>query len=205
MVTTRDELARLAGSFARIAMADVVPHLKRAAVAITLIERDEQSGGLAFLLTRRTRRLSSHGGQFALPGGRMDEGETPTEAALRELHEEVGLHLGPEHVLGILDDYPTRSGYLITPVVLWGGADPPLDLNPREVAAVHYIAVRDILRPDAVQFFSIPESDRQVIRVHMAGNNVHAPTAALVFQFRELVAGRTTRVADLEQPVFAWR
>ena len=71
------------------------------------------------LLTRRAAGLRAHRGQWALPGGRCDEGETPVEAALRELHEELGLELGPDDVLGLLDDYPTRSGYLITPVVVW--------------------------------------------------------------------------------------
>ena len=95
------------------------PALKRAAVAIALVEADEADGGTALLLTRRAAGLRTHRGQWALPGGRCDEGETPVAAALRELHEELGLGLGPGDVLGLLDDYPTRSGYLITPVVVW--------------------------------------------------------------------------------------
>jgi 8-oxo-dGTP pyrophosphatase MutT (NUDIX family) len=202
MRPTRDDLQRLCSSFDRIAMDEVVPSLKHAAVALTVVER---SGEPAFLLTRRTSRLSAHGGQFALPGGRCDEGETAIEAALRELDEEMGLRCEAHDVLGLLDDYPTRSGYLITPVVVWGGHDPVLTPNPKEVARVHYVKLADIAPSEVVEFFTIPESDRTLIRIHMAGNQVHAPTAALVFQFRELVAGRTTRVADLEQPVFAWR
>jgi hypothetical protein len=107
-------------------------------------------------------------------------------------------------VLGTLDDYPTRSGYLITPVVVWAGEPAPLRPNPQEVASVHRIALGDIAGPDAVDFVAIPESDRRVIRVRMRGSLVHAPTAAVIYQFRELLAGRHTRVADLEQPVFAW-
>src|SRR3954452_7637562 len=82
------------------------------------------AGGPAVLLTRRAARLRAHASQWALPGGRVDEGEEPVDAALRELREELGLDLGESDVLGLLDDYPTRSGYVITPVVLWGGADP---------------------------------------------------------------------------------
>src|SRR5262245_53932502 len=110
MRPTRDDLKRLCSNFSRIAMDEVVPSLKHAAVALTVVEH---GGEAAFLLTRRTTKLSAHGGQFALPGGRCDDGETPIEAALRELDEEMGLKCEPEDVLGLLDDYPTRSGYLI--------------------------------------------------------------------------------------------
>jgi hypothetical protein len=104
-------------------------------------------------------------------------------------------------VLGTLDDYPTRSGYLITPVVVWGGEHPPLRLNPQEVASVRRIRLTDIARDDAIEFDTIPESERRVVRLHVNGRTIHAPTAALIYQFREVLAGRHTRVADLEQPV----
>ena len=99
----------------------------------------------------------------------------------------------------------TRSGYLITPVVVWAGSEPRLRLNPKEVASVHRIPLTEIMRPDAVEFVTIPESNRRVIRVHINGSSIHAPTGALIYQFREVLAGRATRVNELEQPVFAWR
>jgi 8-oxo-dGTP pyrophosphatase MutT (NUDIX family) len=179
--------------------------LKRAAVAITLVEADDGSGQTAFLLTRRAAQMRAHAGQWALPGGRCDPGETCEQAALRELEEELGLRLPPEAILGVLDDYPTRSGYAITPVVAWledGGALRP---NPHEVASVHRIRL-DLIHDDAaIEFETIPESPRPVIRLIVGEHRIHAPTAALIYQFRELAAGRITRVADLEQPVFAWR
>lgn len=181
---------------------DVV--LKRAAVAMTVIAADDGRGA-AFVLTRRTSRLRNHAGQWALPGGRIDGDETAEQAALRELHEEVGLKLDEGAVMGRLDDYVTRSGYLITPVVVWAGADATLIPNPDEVAHVYRIGLEQILVPDAVDFISIPESDRPVVRVAINGDRIHAPTAAVIYQFRELVAGRVTRVHHLEQPVFAWR
>lgn len=98
--------------------------MKRASVAIVLVEAEKPADGTAFVLTRRASSLRSHRGQWALPGGRCDEGETPVAAALRELHEELGLALGTEHLLGMLDDYPTRSGYLVMPVVLWSKRGP---------------------------------------------------------------------------------
>jgi 8-oxo-dGTP pyrophosphatase MutT (NUDIX family) len=157
------------------------------------------------LLTRRAASLRTHRSQWALPGGRCDEGETPMEAALRELHEELGLELGPDDVLGLLDDYPTRSGYLMRPVVAWAAAGRALSPNPAEVASVHRIALADIAADDAFDFTSIPQSTRRVIRFRHAGQFIHAPTAAVIYQFREVLAGRDTRVNELEQPVFAWK
>jgi 8-oxo-dGTP pyrophosphatase MutT (NUDIX family) len=179
--------------------------LKQAAVAVTLVESDDGSGEAAFVLTRRGRDLRAHKGQFALPGGRCDEGESAVAAALREVEEELGLRLRADDVLGMLDDYPTRSGYLITPVVIWAEQTRPLLPNPEEVASVYRIALAEIARADAIDFVTIPESERRVIRIRMNGSLVHAPTAAVVYQFHEVLAGRHTRVSDLEQPVFAWR
>ena len=127
------------------------------------------------------------------------------QAALREIGEEVGLALDADAVLGTLDDYPTRSGYLITPVVVWAGLNPALHLNHEEVAFVHRVPLDEIAREEAVAFTTIPESPRRLVHMNINRTTVHAPTAALLYQFRELLAGRITRVADLEQPVFAWR
>ena len=164
------------------------------------------AGGPALLLTRRAATLRSHGGQWSFPGGRVDEGETAEDAARRELVEELGLELGSDAVLGVLDDYPTRSGYVITPFVLWGGADPALRPNPREVRSVHRIAFRELCRPDSPRFVRIPESDRPVVQIPVGGDLIHAPTGAVMLQFRRAaIEGLEERVADYEQPVFAWR
>jgi 8-oxo-dGTP pyrophosphatase MutT (NUDIX family) len=203
--TTRRNIAERCAAFARLPAGEPALALKRAAVAIALTEADDAAGGTAVLLTLRAAGLRAHSSQWALPGGRCDEGETPVEAALRELHEELGLELGPDDVLGLLDDYPTRSGYLITPVVVWAAPSAAISPNPDEVASVHRIALGDIERADAFDFTTIPESTRRVIRFRHAGQFIHAPTAALIYQFREVLAGRDTRVAELEQPVFAWR
>jgi len=176
--------------------------LKRAAVAIALVQAGD---ALAFVLTRRVSKLRAHGGQWALPGGRCDAGESVVEAALREMDEEVGLKLSADAALGLLDDYPTRSGYLITPAVFWAGRDAALAANPAEVAAIYEIPVADIMAADSVSFVAIPESERPVVRMRIMDDHIHAPTAAVLYQFREALAGRVTRVAELEQPVFAWR
>ena len=203
--TTRRNIAGLCARFARLPAGEPVPALKRAAVAIVLVAADAAQSGTALLLTLRASGLRAHRGQWALPGGRCDEGETSIEAALRELHEELGLALGPDDVLGLLDDYPTRSGYLVTPVVLWASVSVAILPNPAEVASVHRIPLRDLEQDDVFDFVAIPESTGRVIRFRYEGQFIHAPTAAMMYQFREVLVGRDTRVADLEQPVFAWK
>jgi len=202
--TTRRNIADLCAAFSPLEPAGAAPELKRAAVAITLTGADK-AGEAAFLLTRRASGLRAHRAQWALPGGRCDAGETEVQSALRELREELGLALGPEAVLGLLDDYPTRSGYLITPVVVWAQDEGAIMPNPAEVAAVHHISLGAIEHREAFDFIAIPESTRRVIRFHWEDRLIHAPTAAMVYQFREVLSGRHTRVADLEQPVFAWK
>jgi 8-oxo-dGTP pyrophosphatase MutT (NUDIX family) len=202
--TTRRKIAGRCAAFARVPPEEAKPELKRAAVAIALTGADD-ADETTLLLTRRASSLRSHRAQWALPGGRCDAGETQIQSALRELHEELGLALGEDAVLGLLDDYPTRSGYLITPVVVWAGAGQAMAPNPAEVAAVHAIPLGMIERTDAFDFISIPQSARRVIRFHWEDRLIHAPTAAMIYQFREVLGGRDTRVADLEQPVFAWK
>jgi 8-oxo-dGTP pyrophosphatase MutT (NUDIX family) len=203
--TTRRNIASRCAAFTRAPAEAAAPALKQAAVAIALTDAGNAASETALLLTLRAPSLRSHRGQWALPGGRCDEGETPVEAALRELHEELGLELAADAVLGLLDDYPTRSGYLITPVVVWAAASSAISPNPAEVASVHRIALDTIERADAFDFTAIPESTRRVIRFHHNGGLIHAPTAAMIYQFREVLDGRDTRVAELEQPVFAWK
>ncbi len=202
--TTRRKIAGLCAAFARVQPEEVKPELKRAAVVIALTAADD-ADETSLLLTRRASSLRSHRAQWALPGGRCDAGETQIQSALRELREEVGLALGEDAVLGLLDDYPTRSGYLITPVVVWAGAGQAIAPNPAEVASVHPIPLGMIEHADAFDFISIPQSTRRVIRFHWEERLIHAPTAAMIYQFREVIGGRDTRVADLEQPVFAWK
>jgi len=178
--------------------------LKRAAVCV--IVTDDGAGGAALVVTLRAKHLNAHSGQYALPGGRVDAGESTVEAALREAREEIGLELAPEAVLGFLDDYPTRSGYLITPIVIWAPDDAQLSANPAVVEAIYRVRLAEFGRPGSPEFVAIPESDQPVIRYPLLGTLIHAPTAAVLYQFIEVaVHGRATRVAHLEQPVWAWR
>lgn len=166
------------------------------------------AGGAAFVLCRRSAGLNTHASQWALPGGRLDAGETVVDAALRETREEIGVDLDDAAVLGVLDDYATRSGYVMTPVVVWGGDDLDLEPNPAEVLAVYRIGLHELARTDSPRFVDIPESDRPVVQVPLGGDLIHAPTGAVVVNFRWVcLDGRPSaesRVADFEQPVFAW-
>jgi mutator protein MutT len=194
---SREAMTRaLAGFDRRTAALD---ERRPAAVAVALVD---DGGGV--LLTRRAARLRAHAGQWALPGGRLDAGESAVDAVLRELHEELGVHARPGDVLGLLDDYPTRSGYVITPVVLWLGEAAELSPNPDEVASVHVVPVAELdVEP---RFAVIPQSSSPVISLPLFGGLLHAPTAAVLHQFREVALHRRpTRVAHYEQPVFAWR
>ncbi len=177
---------------------------RAAAVAVVLVSDADGNG--CFLLTRRAARLRRHAGQWALPGGRLEDGETAAVGALRELAEEVGLAPGADAVLGLLDDYGTRSGFVITPVVMWGSADAELVPDPDEVAAVYRVPLAVLDDPTVPRLKRIPESDQPVISIAMVGTHVHAPTAAIVYQLREVALhGRATRVVHFEQPVFTWR
>jgi len=164
------------------------------------------AGGASFLLCRRAARMNRHAGQWALPGGKLDPGETVIEAALRETHEELGLVLDQSSVLGLLDDYVTRSGFVMTPVVIWTGDHAEIVPDPAEVAHAYRIGLHELCRADSPRFVDIPESDRPVVQIPLGGDLIHAPTGAVLLQMRWVaIEGRTDeRVDHLEQPVFAW-
>jgi len=197
--------------------ADPTSGLRHAAVAMVLT--DEGHGGelpglprhaqwsacAALIVTRRAAAMRAHAGQFALPGGRLEAGETPEQAALRELHEEVGLVLPPEALLGRLDDYVSRSGFVITPVLMWGGTAQGMQPNPDEVASIHRIPLTELLREDA-PILTDEGGPHPTLRMPVGEGWIAAPTAALLYQFREVcLLGRDTRVGHFEQPRFAWQ
>jgi 8-oxo-dGTP pyrophosphatase MutT (NUDIX family) len=197
--TDRATVAGHLATFRRIGITR--PSLRSASVAVCVLLRQ---GEPCLLLTKRAAGLRNHSGQWALPGGSREPGESAGDAALRELREETGVAAGADDVLGILDDYATRSGFLITPVVVWGGPVGTLVRQSSEVARIHVIPLADFDR--APELLRIPESPAPVLRLALLGDHVYAPTGAIIHQFCQLALhGLTTRVAHFEQPVFAWR
>ena len=208
---------RVEANLRRHAVHAAAPGLHRAAaVAVAICEEGTGADlpGIAaparwsrrasLLLTRRAEGLGSHGGQWALPGGRIDPGESAEQAALREMAEEIGLSVDPESVLGRLDDFISRSGFVITPVVVWAGAARNLVPNPGEVASIHRIPLREFLRADAPMLETLHGSEHPVLRMPVGERAIAAPTAAVLYQFREVcLLGLDTRVAHFEQPLFA--
>lgn len=189
---------------------------RSAAVAVAIAEEgtgadlpgitspSEWSMCASLIVTRRAAGLRNHPSQWALPGGRIDAGETPEQAALRELAEEVGLHLDAGAVLGRLDDFATRSGFVITPVVVWAGVASELVPNAAEVASIHRIPLAELMRVDTPMLEALQDSEHPVLRMRVGHRSIAAPTAAVLYQFREVcIAGRSTRVAHFEQPHFA--
>ena len=196
----RAELQARIDTFEPIA---IVPEgLRHAAVALAVIFMGAEPG---IVMTRRASRLRDHPGQFAFPGGRLDPGESVTQAARRELLEEVGLEVDETAVMGVLDDYATRSGYLMTPVVLWVGDRDwrSLVVSEAEVEEAFVVPLSELGQEPNV--YTIPESVRPIINVPFRDTVLHAPSGAIMHQFAEIALhGRTTRVAGYDQPLFAW-
>jgi len=178
--------------------------LKHAAVVLAVIAQANGDGAL--LITRRSSKLRAHAGQWALPGGRLDDGEDTATAALRELREEVNLSPAADNILGFLDDYPTRSGYVMTPVVVWIDDTTSLKCNPHEVASIHEIPLQELNRADSPQFIrKSPDADI-IIRMLFQDVRIHAPTAAVLYQFREAaICGNPIRVDHFAPPGWAQR
>lgn len=155
-------------------------NLKPAAVLIPLVQHDS---GATVLLTQRTTTLSSHAGQIAFPGGRVD----PTDAfspltALREAREEIGLMSNQVHLLGSMHPYATGSGYEITPVV--GVLQPPLSLaaNPDEVSAIFEVPLEFLMTGDNYQKLELDwkGSKRQTYAIPYKTHYIWGVTAGIL-------------------------
>jgi len=146
--------------------------LRPAAVLVPIVAHDT---GATVILTRRADTLSSHRGQIAFPGGRLDGAETAVQAALREANEEIGLDPAAVEILGLGDAYETGTGFLMTPVVGWLNHTPIMTASPAEVADIFetpWDFLMDVANhrreqyelPDGPprQFWSMPWQDRYI-------------------------------------------
>ena len=160
------------------------------------------NGGLPCIpIFQRTSDMSRHAGQMALPGGRVHDGESVEICALRELREELGFVVDPESVVGVLDDFDTRSGFTITPVVVWADTEAEaIQPSKFEVAQVFLIAIPELRAAVA------GARHAEAFSLKLEQVEVFAPTAAILYQFSEVALdGRSVRVADFHQPPWTHR
>jgi len=176
--------------------------LRRAAVAILLSPLDSQT---TYVLTRRALTLRRGAGNYALPGGNFEAGEDAVAAAIRETAEELGVQTRPDQALGLLDDFLTLGGHVVTPVVLWSQAPLILAPDPVEVHEAWRLPISDLDHPDSPRS-EINPNGAPILKMFARGQWINPPTAAILYQFREVALhGRPTRVIDIGQPSWTAR
>jgi 8-oxo-dGTP pyrophosphatase MutT (NUDIX family) len=202
--TTPGDLVRLVGERLSGRVARERPltgGLRHAAVAVALLQR---AGRVHVLLVKRVPR-GRNPGQWALPGGRVDAGESSRQAAVRELAEETGVTCRAGDVLGRLDDVVTGSGHVMAPWVVAPTGSTPARRNPAEVASLHPIPVDRLLAPGVPRWK--PTADGPLLQLPLRHDMVvHAPTGAILWQFAEVaLRGRDLRIDDVLEPAFVRR
>lgn len=162
-------------------------NLKPAGVLIPIIDRAE---GLSVLLTRRSADLKHHAGQVSFPGGRMESSDEDILAtALRETHEEVGIHPDLVTVSGFLPPMPTITGFAVTPVVGLLDDGLSLTIDRREVELAFEVPLRFLLDP-ANQSSSSREIDgvqMTLAEIHFGGERIWGATASMVIALRQFL------------------
>lgn len=198
--STNPELQRaIAANMRRFKRLRSERRLTPAAVAIVVMQGPDQPCVPVF---QRTHTMSRHAGQMALPGGKLHAGESATECAVRELREELGLAIDGQAALGELDDFDTKSGFTMTPVVFWSEIETSM-LRPShsEVQRLFVLTVEELRRAVAAADIGGSKFSLRFPAVEM-----FAPTAAILYQFSELALdGRACRVGDFYQPPFTHR
>ena len=196
MRALKDRIIANLAAFPRLALDR--PDLRRAAVAILISPVD---GAPTFALTRRAMTMRRGAGNYALPGGNLEPGEDVVAAAIRESMEELGVVLAPGACLGLLDDFVTLGGHVVTPVALW--SDEPLTLapDPTEVHAAWLVPLEQLDHPESPRAEDHPDGGPPILRMFANNQWINPPTAAFLYQFREVALhGRATRVGSVGQP-----
>jgi 8-oxo-dGTP pyrophosphatase MutT (NUDIX family) len=151
-----------------------------AAVLVALVERP---AGLSVVLTRRTEHLRDHPGQISFPGGRMEPGDSgPLATALREAAEELGIANGLVSVAGYLPAHPVITGFAITPVVGFLGAEVQFRPDPFEVAEAFEVPLAFLLEPGSGReiYRSVRGFDVPLYEYQYAGHRIWGATGNIL-------------------------
>lgn len=158
-----------------------------AGVLVPIVER---RSGLTVLLTRRSEDLKHHGGQVSFPGGRMEAGDGDIlQTALRETHEEIGVHPELVSIAGVLDAMPTITGYAVTPVVGVLPESIRLSLDPGEVERAFEVPLDFVMNPDnetrterVIEGVAVP-----LLEFRFGGERIWGATATMLAELRRKV------------------
>lgn len=200
LITVEPELrARMAANMAGFERREIDPQgLRAAAVAILVSPHRKRR---TFVLTRRALTMRRNAGNFALPGGNFEPGEDAVAAAVRETAEELGVRIGREAAMGLLDDFQTLGGHRVTPVVFWCEDELAIHPDPVEVHKVWRIPLTELDHPRSPRRLPREGGGPPILQMRLAGKWVNAPTAAWLYQFREVALhGRATRLDGVGQP-----
>jgi 8-oxo-dGTP pyrophosphatase MutT (NUDIX family) len=201
MEALRARIERNLAGFDRIALE--TGERRRAAVAIVLSPTRK---GPAYLLTRRALHMRRGAGNYALPGGNVDADEDAIDTARRETWEELGVRLPREAALGLLDDFVTLGGHVVTPVVFWSPEPLTIAPNPDEVHAAWFVPLAHLDHPKAPRHEPHPDGGPPILRMYARGGWINPPTAAWLYQFREVcLHGRPCRTDAIGQPSWTAR
>ena len=196
MESLRDRIAVNLAAFSRIEIP--TEDRRQAAVAIVVAPTDR---GPVYLLTRRALHMRRGAGNYALPGGNVDPGEDSIDAARRETEEELGVVLPREAAIGLLDDFLTLGGHVVTPVVFWTPEPVTLVPNPDEVHDAWQVPLADLDHPRAPRRSRHPDGGPPILKMYSRGGWLNPPTAAWLYQFREVcLHGRECRTDAIGQP-----
>jgi 8-oxo-dGTP pyrophosphatase MutT (NUDIX family) len=159
--------------------------LESARPSAVLVGLFESKNGVEAILTRRSQELTNHRGEISFPGGRLEIGETPVDAALRETHEEIGIAPSDARVVGELNSMSTVvSNSHIVPIVASYEGTPIFSAANSEVDRVFSVPLIELTRQDTYSQEHWVFSDREfkINFFHLDDETIWGATARILFQ-----------------------